>query len=55
MKLDYYPTSCSKVNSEWIIHLGKERPRGAGWAEVGGRFKREGIHGFLQLIHVVVR
>ena len=30
------------------------QPRGVGWGEMGGRFKREGIYVYLWLIHVEV-
>ena len=30
------------------------QPRGVGWGEMGGRFKREGTYVHLWLIHVAV-
>ena len=30
------------------------QPRGVGWGEVGGRFKREGIYVYLWLIHIAI-
>ena len=30
------------------------QPRGVGWREMGGRFKREGTYTYLWLIHVEV-
>ena len=58
--MESYITVC-KIDSQrefalWLRKLKRAlyQPRGVGWREMGGRFKREGIYVYLWMIHTEV-
>ena len=59
--VETYITICKIDSQRGICYMAQEtqkgalyQPRGVGWGEMGGRFKREGIYVYLWLIHVEV-